>query len=337
MKGAKTISPRTLRLQDPQLVQPNLVEGIEGASANPADLINLVDKAIMVWESAFDDSTIPPFEVTVSWADFGAGDQNPADSVLAGSLVGGIKTISEGDLQTLEDLGQSPSTEFPAIEDEALAVHICGAPNKPDNGACSEADRNESTILFNSNLLSVHQIDANGQSKDVPVKLFLDSDPLNSSVFGPIEEIAASSPRARRSTKLFEEMPDAYVVDLFTVALHEVGHAMGYSTANEQIEDVLASHIGVTDMPDVLSPYAPFSTRKCPSIREVKALAEVGSYAAEAPPYQVVSDNPCLVASADLHKSLSSKPDTTESRLSALWHSVAREIPIFLTIDDTAV
>ncbi|EDX86658.1 hypothetical protein S7335_4363 [Synechococcus sp. PCC 7335] len=309
------------------MARPNLVEGIEGASVNPDDIVELVTSAVMVWESAFDSSTIPPFEITVDWADFDADNQTPINSILAGSLVGGIKTIGENDFQALRELGRTPSTEFPAVEDEALAVHICGSLSKPDPSVCSEADRTQSTILFNSNLLSVHQVDETSQSKNVPVKLFLDSDPLNSAVFGPIEEISTSSPRVKRSPKLLEELPEAYVIDLFTVALHEVGHAMGYSQANERIENVLASHIGKTDMPDVLSPYAPFATRKCPSVQEVKALAEVGSYAVGAQPYQILSDNPCLVAGVNLP----SKPNENESRLNTVWQSIIKAIPIFST------
>lgn len=255
LEGAETTKQGILRIQDPKLAQDNLVIGIDGASDNPDDIVNLVDSAFKVWASALDSSTLALPEVSVGWA------------------------------------------EFSAVEDEALAVHICGAPDKPDPKVCSETDRTKSTILFNTSLLSVRQVDSeSGESKDVLVKLFLDSDPLNSSVFGPIEEIANSSSRVERSPILLEKVPDAYVVDLFTVALHEVGHALGYSTANEQIKGVPDSHTGL-DTPDVMSLYVPFNTRKCPSVQDVEVIAKVGSYAPEAHPYRLVSDNPCLAGS----------------------------------------
>ncbi len=334
IEGVGTLNQKTLTVQDMRSAQPSLLEG-KGASTNPADVVALVNNAITVWESAFDDASLPNLKVTVGWANFGVANQTHTDGVLAGSLVGGIKTANEDDSKALKKLGKSATTDFPSVEDEALALHICGAPGKPASSTCSEADRTEATILFNSDLLSIRQIDEAGQSKEVPIKFFLDTDPFDSAVFGSLEEIAASSDRVQQSSKLLSKLPDAYVVDLFTVALHEVGHAMGYSRVNQQVKGVPTSaHIGNTDMPDVLSPYAPFSTRKCPSVRDVTELAAVGSYMPGAQPYQLVSDNPCLVARADFHEGSLSQPNQGKSKksklgLGKLWKSIIKGIPIF--------
>ncbi len=335
IEGVGTINQKPLTVQDMRSAQPNLIKGIKGGSTNPADIVALVNNAITVWESAFDDSSLPRFKVTVGWADFGIDSQTHTDGALVGSLVGGVKTTGKADSKELKQLGQSASTDYPSVEDEVVALHICGAPGKPASSTCSEADRNEATILFNSNLLSVRQIDEMGQSKEVPIKLFLDTDPFSSSVFGSLAEIAASPTRIQQSPALLSKMPDAYVIDLFTVALHEVGHAMGYSQVNKQVKGVPASsHIGNTDVPDVLSPYVPFSTRKCPSVRDVTELAAVGSYMPSAEPYQLVSDNPCLVALADRHgsgKGPSDKGQLGKNKLglSKIWQFIIKEIPIF--------
>ena len=315
LEGAKTTEQGVLYIQSAESAQPNLVTGIEGASDNPADIVNLVDSALKVWRSAFNSETLPPLEVAVAWA------------------------------------------EFSEVEDQALAVHICGLPDKLDPRVCSETDRTKSTIVFNSNLLNVPEVDENGESKNIPVKLFLDSDPLNSSVFGPVEEITDSSSRVRRSPVLLEKVSDAYVVDLFTVALHEVGHAMGYAPVNEPIrgatdsyydeldtlgikqienENILAYHLGELDGPDVMSLYVPFATRECPSNRDVGVVAKVGPYVPDTKPYQLISVNPCQVVNKERSSiefenlgNTDRLPERLEDpRLSIPKQPIFREVPI---------
>ncbi|MEM8503850.1 MAG: hypothetical protein AAF716_11935 [Cyanobacteria bacterium P01_D01_bin.1] len=350
LQDGGTLNKKTLIIQDMDSANPNLFTDVEGASDNPADIVELVNNAIDVWESAFEDSTIPVFNVTVGWADFGIGEQTHTQNLLMGGLVGGMKTVeqtdsaqdglaedglAQSDPAELIKLRQSPATDFPSIDDEVLALHICGAPGKPDASVCSEADRTEATILFNSGQMSVHRIDeTTGQIQDVPVKLLLESDPFNSAVFGPIEAIASSSPRAQQSSALIAELPNAYVVDLFTVAMHEVGHALGYSRVNQQATGFpISNHIGKGDMPDLLSPYAPFSTRKCPSLTDVTELAAVGSYVPNAQPYQLVSDNPCSVVKVDVREREPQQIGSDSRRakrtsFGQIWQSIVEGIPI---------
>lgn len=256
---------------------------IDSASSNPEDIVQLVDDAVTVWRSAFQD--IPDIDLQVGWANFGVLDSINS-KFLSGNLVGGIQKDCEDD-----DLnrGSLVPTELPAVSGDIIGLHISGTRSGKltkyfqDQEPYSGDEAQASIILFNSELLKIREPGKPANS----VKLFLDTDPFGSSAFDSIDTIGNPGHRLKRSF----EFSDPYVVDLFTVALHEVGHALGYSEAN----GVLPGHIGKLDIPDVLSPYIPFATRKCPSTADIKGLVAAG------PPipisgsagYKAVSDDPC--------------------------------------------
>ncbi len=241
---------------------------ILGASSNPEDIVQLVDDAVTVWRSAFED--IPNIKLYVGWADFGISkvlQESTGREVLTGNLVGGVQKGCEADNL---DVGLPPLTELPDASGDIIGLYISGDRSsdfvdyRREQLPQSEKKAKEATILFNSELLKIQEPGKPASN----IKLFLDTDPFSSSAFGPIETLGTPDHRMERSF----EFSDPFVVDLFTVALHEVGHALGYSEAN----GVFPGHIGKLDIPDVLSPYIPFATRKCPSQRDIEGLVKAG-------------------------------------------------------------
>ena len=249
------------------------VTDIDGASSDPEDIVQLVDDAATVWRSIFQD--IPSIHLYVGWADFGVPKvlkKFTGTEFLAGSLVGGLqKDCQDNNLDKYAlDLGFPVSTELPAAAGDIIGLYI--SDDRFDDSANylqkemsykEEAER-EVTILFNSELLKIKEPGKEPSN----IKLFLDTNPFRSSAFEPIEMLGDPDHRLERSFRF----SDPYVIDLFTVALHEVGHALGYSRANGKNP----AHIGEFDIPDVLSPYIPFSTRKCPSRADIKGISNAG-------------------------------------------------------------
>lgn len=283
-------SPQSLPNGNPAISNPldtdfqpqQFVTDVTGASSDPEDIVQLVDDAVTVWRAAFKD--IPEdLNLEVGWANFGVLKRIDS-AVLSGNLVGGVQ--KDCDDEDVQELGLPAPTELPSVSGGIVGVHICGSGGQ-DAAIESEEfpckNSKDATILFNSEPLQIKE----PGKKAAPVKLFLDTTPFQSSAFGPIETVGSPSRRLKRSF----EFSDPYVVDLFTVALHEVGHALGYAEGN----GATSEHIGELDIPDVLSPYIPFATRKCPSRRDVEGLLAVGPTIpiAGLAEYSVISYDPC--------------------------------------------
>lgn len=311
LNGSSLATAKKLTILDYNSVDPDLfVTGVTGASSDPADVVQLVDNAISVWESAFAPGSLPNLTLDVGWADFNAVNVSQGN----GTLFVAASNLNRIDDFRFDDDKEDISDLSAAIAGDVMGLHICGAPaqSPPQSNDCSQTNPGEATILFNSAMLM-------DKASGRPIKIFLDTNPFNSSAFGPINQLGINGIgnvfRVGRSASFSEP----FVVDLFTVALHEVGHALGFSQVNGLPP---TAHISKLDLPDVLSEYLPFSTRKCPSRTDIEVVKSVGSYVPNSPPYAVINPDPC----SDIRLDEQPLPELDRSR----WKDKRRQIDIRL-------
>lgn len=283
------------------------VNNVRGASSDPADIVQLVNDAITVWEAAFEPGSLPDINLYVGWADFGVRKISSANETLL---------VSTSESYEQNDYKPNSSNLSAAIAGDIIGLHICGAPAQSPPTDCSESDLKEATILFNSEIL---EDKASGST----IKLFLDTNPFISSAFGPIDEIGIDGIENIFRVGASSAFEDTFVVDLFTVALHEVGHVLGYSKVNPRANRLPPSaHITALGLPHVLSAYIPFSTRKCPSRRDVEEVMAIGPSVPDAPDYVLTNLDPCGV----IRSSEQTLPELDLSR----WTNNRRQLDIRL-------
>ena len=170
------------------------------------------------------------------------------------------------------------------------------------------------TIIFNSQDL-VFDLDRDGTEETI--KFFLDNDPLNSDVFGDYtnftEEFGTGSLNginigrssfADNSQFPIDNDDDVLVIDLFSVVLHELQHALGTTRTNQAAVNEIQSngnsnivtadgaeiptdfepyvHIDLNNGSNTLTPVSneliDYGERKCPSAVDILAVAEVGNF-----------------------------------------------------------
>ncbi|MGK7898341.1 MAG: hypothetical protein AB4372_33195 [Xenococcus sp. (in: cyanobacteria)] len=324
----------------------NVISNIDGGG-NLQDLVNLVDTAGDVWETAlpeFDD-----IDIDIAWANFGLqslakssqlinnepelvkGFQNSQNRFLLTStindsirpaLTSGVPgvpplfIIDAGDFSTAvppEEINEFEQT-FISITPEDIEIDGLAAifvPDTPAEGETNTTFPSSGTLIFNSQDL-VFDIDGDGEEETI--KFFLDDNPLDSEVFGSVTNIleregedSLSGINIGRSSfadnSLFGEEDENFsIVDLFSVILHELQHALGTTRVNEQAKDDdslnNANEIVTNDGNQIPTDFEPFihidldsdidntptpvgletvtfGERKCPSGADVLAVGEV--------------------------------------------------------------
>ena len=250
-------------------------------------------------------------------------------------------TAPESDIQEFEETFISITPEETEID--GLAAIFIPAIFEED-GTINEGDQFPSagTIVFNSQDLL---FDLDGDGIEETIQFFLDDNPLDSEVFGSATtlrerdgegslagiNIGRSSFADNSQFPLEQGDENVFVVDLFSVVLHELQHALGTSRTNsEAIDDDSFSdgnivtndgieiptdfepfiHIALdTDLPNTPTPVGletvTFGERKCPSAVDVLAVGEAGFDEGQADGQ--LSLNPC----ADLATSRRDIPESS--------------------------
>ena len=246
------------------------------------------------------------------------------------------------DIQEFEETFISITPEETEID--GLAAIFIPAIFEEDGTIINEGDEFPSagTIVFNSQDLV---FDLDGDGTDETIQFFLDDNPLDSEVFGSattlIEmdgegslagiNIGRSSFADNSQFPLEQGEENVFVVDLFSVALHELQHALGTTRTNsEAIDDdsLNQGNIITNDGNEIPTDFEPFihialdteranvptpvgletvtfGERKCPSAVDVLAVGEVGFN--EGQGEGQLSLNPC----EDLATELTSVPESS--------------------------
>ncbi len=166
------------------------------------------------------------------------------------------------------------------------------------------------TIIFNSQDL---KFDLDGDGTEETIKFFLDDNPLQSEVFGSATQfderkgkdslkkinIGRSSFAKNNQFPLEADDENVLIVDLFSVALHELQHALGTTRVNPEARVNDEGEIVTNDEIKIPTDFEPFihidlhtdrsntptpvgletvtfGERKCPSAVDVLAVGEVG-------------------------------------------------------------
>ena len=252
------------------------VDGIDGLP-NPdnvigeGNLLDIVKSAGNVWETAFPGLT-DNVSLRVGWADFGA---DLTDPILAGAVnSGGLDPdgilsfyIHGGNSfpNNSEDDPGIPLNPDSEVTEPGLLLFSAESNGELALPAASEDELVDGVILFNSRPLKG---DVDGDGMEERILLYLDDDPLNSDVFGSLEDVADDD-RVQgginygRST--FKQPEDFnspennivvgendIVIDAFSVALHELQHNLGLTRGNPNakstlIEDDINSNGSLSD------------------------------------------------------------------------------------------
>lgn len=327
----------------------NVISNIDGGG-NLQDLVDLVDTAADVWETAlpgFDD-----IDIDIAWADFGLQPLAESSQLNVGEpfFVDNVQifvdnfqksqnrflltsTINDSIIPALtsgvppsfiiidqggfflsavppEEINEFEQT-FISITPEDIEIDGLAAIFVPDPSEEDEETTFPSggTLIFNSQDLV---FDIDGDEEEESIKFFLDDNPLDSEVFGSVTNIlerdgedSLSGINIGRSSfadnsQFGEEDENVLMVDLFSVALHELQHALGTTRVNEKANNSLndQNEIVTNDSTEIPTDFEPFihidldsdtdntptpvgletvtfSERKCPSGADVLAVGEV--------------------------------------------------------------
>ena len=210
--------------------------------------------------NSFDNRLLLTSTINQSIEDALTHDDSETDEFIltAGSgLLGEFTTNSEEEIDEFEETFISirpDNTEPDNIEPGSTEIDSLAAIFIP---TIFEADKttdhgdqfpSAGTIIFNSQDLV---FDLNGDGIDETIKFFLDDNPLDSKVFGSATQfkerdgtdslaginIGRSSFAENNQFPLEAEDENVLVVDLFSVVLHELQHALGTTRVNSEATD----------------------------------------------------------------------------------------------------